>query len=399
MLNTNTPAVVLGRSPTALYIIRELGRAGIKVCSVGMQSHTANWSSYLQHNPATLNPGNEEECLSLLLQHFGKKGKKAFLIASSDQDLDFIYRNIDVLSANFYIQTSILTGQAHNIMDKEQLYQLCIEKGIAVPGSWSADAEKLNDLLGSIQFPCLIKPSLMHEVKTFMAGKKLWTATNNENFKAITATLPRGKTPWLVQEIIPGPESEIWLYCAFFDKHSKPQQAFTARKIRQFPPGFGSASLVQSEDNQELSNLCEQFFTSIKYQGIAAAELKRDAKTGQLKMIEINPRPSLWFEASSAANKQISLAAYCEASDQNLPQEQPQQQGVYWRYWLKDTYSRIFYKLNPGFILPAPVIPNLNNNRSVGAVYARDDVKPAYGELHNLLRKLLQRITAKVTKK
>lgn len=401
MKQSQPPCIVLGRSPTALYVIRELGQADIPLCSEGKTSHTANWSKFLTHTPSTLEATTDKERVNNLLKSVSSTtADKAYLIASSDQDIAFIIRNSDTLSEAFHIQHSYKNGLAEKIMDKEFLYDLCIKHDVPVPGSWTKNKNELLNLQQQLNFPCLIKPSLIHEVKTYMAGKKLWVAKTSKDFESIISKLPTGKTNWLVQEIIPGPESEIWLYAAYFDVNSNSHQAFTARKLRQFPPGFGSASMVRSEDNPELKELCESFFKKISYQGIAAAELKRDPKDNQLKMIEINPRPSLWFGLSTSAEKHISLATYNDALGTNFPKESPQLNNVYWRYLFKDMYSAVFYYINKGFILPAPNLSNSSKvQKHVWAVFSTDDFKPALGELHYFLRKLILRIIKRSTKK
>ena len=108
-----------------------------------------------------------------------------------------------------------------------------------------------------------------------------------------------------MQEIISGPESNITLWCGYIDAAGSVRQSFTARKLRQYPPGFGSASLVESEVCRETSETAERFLVKAGYRGIAAAEFKRHPKTGELKIIEVNPRPSLWFSVSTKSGVRL----------------------------------------------------------------------------------------------
>src|SRR5690606_18413526 len=98
----------------------------------------------------------------------------------------------------------------------------------------------------------------------------------------------------------------------------------------------------------------ERFLGALGYRGIAAVEFKRDLH-GALKMIEINVRPSLWFSLTSAAGKRPVLAAYHDLAGSSHPLAEGQQEnGVRWRYFLKDAWSSLFYLLNRGFLLPPP---------------------------------------------
>lgn len=401
MDGTQPLCIVLGRSATALYIIRELGRTGIPICSEGMHSHTADWSKYLTHKPSKLGGITDgERVTNLLSLGATKRGDDTCLIASSDQDIAFLTRNANALSEKFHLQPSYANGLAEKLMDKEYLYHLCGQHDIPVPASWTKSRKQLRNLTDAINYPCLLKPSLIHEVKEFMAGKKMWIVNSAEEFKSIISKLPSGKTNWIAQEIISGPESEIWLYAAYFDKDSIPHQACTARKLRQFPPGFGSASLACTQENSNLVEICESFFKKISYQGIITAEFKKDPKDGNLKIIEVNPRASLWFGVTTAAQKLISLAAYNDATGREAPDDIQQQNGVYWRYLPKDIYSQIFYRWNKRFILPAPEPKNFPKSRKrVWAVFSYDDINPAIGELLFYFKKLVTRLTASATQR
>ncbi len=387
------PCIVLGRSPTALYAIRELGRATVPICSEGRHSHTANWSRYLTYTPSTIDGDTDQERVNLLLDSVRtSRNQKAFLLASSDQDIAFISRNSDKLSEHFHFQYSYLNGLAEKLMDKGYLYNLCKKHNIPVPSTWIKNKTELQTINRYLRYPCIIKPSLIHEVKETMVGKKLWVAETVKDFDTIVANLPPGNTSWLVQEIIPGPESEIWLYAAYFDLNSDPHQACTARKLRQFPPGFGSASLVCTDNNQELKTVCETFFKKMSYQGIATAELKRDIVDGKMKMIEINPRPSLWFGVTSKAGRSITLAAYLDAIGEKPVIEGPQLNNVYWRYLFKDLYSILFYCTKSPFILPPPVVDFKERPlKQTWAVFSYDDIKPFFGEIIYYLKKIANR--------
>jgi D-aspartate ligase len=391
------PALVLGHSPTGLYAIRELGRAGVPVFSCG-EGGSATRSKYLTFGPKCIIQSDEAARLKALVTAGQLGGGAKFpLFATSDQDVDFVMRHSKILSKHYTFQKSFDDGIAAKVLNKESFYDLCRNNGIDVPRSWDVDRRNVAALESEVPYPCLIKPSLIHAVKKSMAGRKLWTVETREEFKTIARNLPEGDTSWLVQEIIPGPESEILLFCAYFDTTGKAHQPFTARKLRQFPPGFGSASLTISEAVEDIRRVSIALMQAIQYRGIAATEFKRDPRDGRLKVIESNPRPSLWFGNSSAAGKKIVLTAYCDMAGINLPEDSRQREGVLWQYGLKDLYSRLFYWRNRDFILPAPVLPEKGGVAPrVWAVFARDDQGPVLSEIANMARKALNRLGLRI---
>ena len=385
------PAVVMGLSPTGLYAVRELGRAGISVTGMASSIQAGSSSRYLAHLITAASP---EARLKALLDRFPAQGEgaSAVLIPTSDEDIAFIASHQAALGKRFAFQASYTDGTAETVLTKERFYALCEEMGIAYPRLWKSRLEDIGALRGSIKYPCLIKPSRVHEAKALLAGKKGWVVSDEASFDAVVAGIPQGTGLLLLQEIVPGPESAITLYAAYFDQRGEPQQAFTARKVRQYPPGFGSASLVCSQPEPESQAIAERLLRSMGYKGIAAAEFKRDPRDGVLKIIEVNARPSLWFALTSAAGKQLALAAYQDLSGAGKAlADAPQVDGVWWRFYLKDLYSAVFYKLKQDFVLPAPDTAGLQTARAVVyAVFAKDDPAPVFADALNMARKLFR---------
>lgn len=382
------PAVVMGLSPTGLHVVRVLGRAGVPVTGVadGIQAGAAS-----RYCGAVISGSDPAERLDNLCAAFPESTCKPVLIPTSDQDIDLVIDNAERLSRHFRFQGSYGDGLARQIMDKARFYQLCEAQDVAYPRLWSGTREQIKELGSGIAFPCMIKPALIQLLKGQMKGRKGWIARDAQEYDAQVAQIPDGAGTLLVQEIVPGPESNITLWCGYLGGGEA--QGFTARKLRQFPPGFGSASLVQSHPEPETAQIAMRLLTSLGYRGIAAAEFKTDPNTGQLKMIEVNTRPSLWFSISEAAGRPVVLQAYRDLAGLPAQPPRPQQDGIRWRYGPKDLYSRLFYAFNRGFILPAPDVETAGPaHHRTYAVFAWDDPKPALAELGNFAYKAWARL-------
>lgn len=389
-----TPAVVLGLSPTGLYAIRELGRRGVPVLGVGAEAQSAARSRFLTWGPRCIVEPDEGRRLARLLEAFPEGGSRAVLIPTSDQDIDFVVRHRETLSSRFVTAPCYTDGAYARVLSKASFYAACLEADVPTPSYWEARTGDLAALREKIVYPCLVKPSEIHEVKAFMAGRKVLLAPDAASFDAIVSMLPDKDVIWLVQEIIPGPESSITLFAAYFDGDGKPRQAFTARKLRQFPPGFGSASLVSSETLEETRVLSERLLAAIGFRGIGAAEFKRDPRDGRLKAIEVNARPSLWFSLTTACGKEITLDAWRDLSGQSPLADSAQRDGVRWRYLFKDFYSALFYLNDRSFILPRPEIaPASLFQEQVTPVLDFSDPLPSLDELLTYIRKAVRRIS------
>lgn len=393
-----TPAVVLGLSPTGLYAVRELGRAGIKVIGVSSERQCGCRSRYLSQ--LIIEP-DESLRLEKLVSLFRNEPTKAVLIPTSDKDIEFVARYHNELSVKFVFQNSYTLDFIQTILTKENFYRLCEAEGIQYPKLWRSLPSELKNLRDKISYPCIIKPSRIHEVKDLLAGKKGWIAENCDGFSKIIKEIPASAGVLLLQEIIPGPESNITLHATYVDRGGHFQQPISAHKLRQYPPGFGSASLVITSPENESRDIARHILKKMGYHGIAASEFKLDPRDNRLKIIEINARPSLWFAVSSEAGKHLTLAAYHDLAETGYKlAENPQRNNVIWRYVIKDLYSNIFYLSNKNFILPAPDIEvkyRINGNSY--AVFSIDDPFPVLSEWYNLARKALIRVSRKSLKK
>ena len=386
--------VVLGLSVTGLYAVREAARAGFSVLGVGAPGAPGLWSRHLAGRVAgDTAAGRVDEILSRFPE---STGRKPVLIVTSDQDLEEVTLRAATLSRHVHLQPSYVDGSARRILEKDSFYRLCQSQGVSYPDYRSVRLRQLERLDNELRYPLMLKPSSIQDVKHLMAGKKGWIVRSRADLTDVLAYIPYAADPLLMQEIVPGPESNITLWCGYLDAAGKVRQRFTARKLRQYPSGFGSASLVQSETCEETADIAEGLLRKLGYAGIAAAEFKRDPASGDLRIIEINPRPSLWFSLATASGVPLLETLIADAQGEALPAPSVQKDGVLWRYGLKDLASRLFYRTNPDFVLPAPEMAR--KRRATGradVTFAWDDPGPGFGEAVNYARKFSDRLLAR----
>lgn len=387
-------AVVLGLSPTGLYAARELGNAGAHLLGVDLGPATARASKHFRSG-GTWRTDGLQGLLPRLLEYAAGTGQRPFLVATSDLFIEWMIDNAAALRTAFDFPAHYETA-APDLLDKVRFHALCARHGVETPGIWQApDRAALQALAGSIPFPCILKPVLIHRAKAFLKGHKVLVARTREEYQGFVASIPDDSGAWFVQEIIPGPESSITLFAGYVDAGGALRQGFTARKLRQYPAGFGSASLVISETNPETLAICERFLPAIGYRGICGVEFKRDPRDGRLKIIEINPRPTLWFQLSHAAGKRVVLAAANDLQGRAAPPDAPQANGVQWRYFLKDLVSAGFYaSKGRGFLFPAPDLRAAGPVRSrCWPVFDAADPMPALMEPVHYVAKAFKRFT------
>jgi predicted ATP-grasp superfamily ATP-dependent carboligase len=387
--------IVLGLSPTGLYAVREIGRAGFSVLGVADDLACGEYSRLLTYPDKAWRCRTSDILYKRLLAWSDNAARPAVLLPTSDRYIEFIGQHYEILSDRFIFPASY-GSTAQTLMDKGSFHRLCTAHGIDTPGVWQAgNKPTLRQLAARVPFPCILKPMLIHRATRFLRGKKVLLAKDRIEFEALTERIPEGLDGWLVQEVIPGPESNITLFGGYFDRAGKPLQTFTARELRQYPIGFGSASLVRSEHCQETLTQSIEFLTAIGFQGVCGTEFKRDPRDGKLKIIEINPRPTLWFGVTHAAGRRIVETACRDLVGLPVNAHTPQVDGIVWRYALKDIYSRLYYRFKgKHFILPPPEIDgsDVRVNGRTWPVFDLSDPLPALIEPIQFLKKLTGRM-------
>ena len=394
MSGARPQVAVMGLSPTGLHVVRSLARQGARVTGVAQGFQPGRWSRHLSACIVAPDPEARIAALCARFAEAADPAQRPVLIPTSDQDVELVIAHAEALARRFAFQASYSDGLAARIMAKDSFYTLCNQHGLKVPAMHAVRVDGLEALAETLAWPCLVKPALIHEVKHLMRGRKAWIARNLSEFRALARELPAGIGTLIVQEVVPGPESAITLYCAHVDAEGRARQAFTARKLRQYPPGFGSASLAQSCPEPETAALSEALLGAIGYRGIAALEFKRHPGNGALYVIEMNVRPSLWFALGAAAGRDVVASAWRElAGLAPLAEDRPQADGLRWRYALKDMASAAFYRGARDFVLPSPDIEAVGPATAhCGPVFAAGDPAPALAELAGYAAKGMARL-------
>jgi predicted ATP-grasp superfamily ATP-dependent carboligase len=168
--------------------------------------------------------------------------------------------------------------------DKAACLESCRALGIACPAAYSMD-EALDALGRGDGTTVVVKPP--HDegaargiayVRGPDALVRAWTACR-ERFGGA-----------LLQEHIPGGPEAMKTAVLLFSRGSRLAAAFTARKIRQWPPSGGLTAMGLSTEEHELVEQTLPFFEKWGWRGPAEVELKLDERDGRHKLIEINPR-------------------------------------------------------------------------------------------------------------
>src|SRR6266576_3219412 len=78
--------------------------------------------------------------------------------------------------------------------------------------------------------------------------------------------------------------------------------SFTGKKIRQYPVFHGSTSLGICVENETVRKTTTEFMKKLGYKGILDVGYRYDARDGQYKLLDVNPRIGSTFRLFVAEN-------------------------------------------------------------------------------------------------
>ncbi len=366
------PALVLDLSATGLAVGRILCQHGVEVYGLDFSNFAiGQFSKYIKKPFKNLILKKENFC-TLLIDFSKKFETKPVLIPCSDRFIELVSENFDTLKQYYIIQDSLSPSIAPIYLNKREFYKLCERFDVNFPKTmYITGEETIDEIVKNLRFPIILKPYLIHKWKKYLKGQEVILI---DNIKKLNEIFSREKVllkDSMLQEVIPGPESNIYLFKGYFDKDGKNRAYFTGRKIRQYPPNFGSASIAESIINEEVNKLSIEFLEKVGMKGLCGTEYKYDPRDKIYKMIEVNIRPQLWEDLTRIAERDVLWIAYCDLAGFETPLQEEQKNYVRWVYLARDIYSA-YYFMKRGETSFTEILKSYKNLRADAIIDLKD---------------------------
>ena len=342
------PPVIIGVGPgTGLAVARSLGGKGVTVYAMDLGKFSpARYSKFTKKPPWGYTTSVDEQLLSNLIKFAKSMDKKPVLIPTTDSLIEFLWKNHNELSKYFDYWEIYSHEMSIKLLNKKDFYKICDKFGIDYPKVIFMDEESdVNRIYRKLRFPIIIKPYFIHKWKKLLRGQKVILAKDANEFHKFLSTpkFERLLLESMVQEVIPGPESNIYVVKVYLSKSGEIKEFFSGRKLRQYPPNFGSGSLVESYFNKEVVDKSIEFFTKLGINGLGGTEFKYDHRDKKYKMIEVNMRPQLWDDIMRVTGKDLIWYGYCDLVGLNCKSMQKQIYGYKWVYLTRDVISALWF--------------------------------------------------------
>jgi D-aspartate ligase len=137
----------------------------------------------------------------------------------------------------------------------------------------------------------------------------------------------------LAQEFVHGSEARIESYHCYVDQQGRIAGEFTGRKIRTYPLRFGHTTALEITDAADVRGQGRNIVERLSLSGVAKLDFKRDMQ-GNLRLLEINPRFTLWHHPGALAGVNIPALVYADLTGSPRPAPARLKAGLRWcRPW------------------------------------------------------------------
>jgi D-aspartate ligase len=342
------PVIVLELTPTGLSVARSLGSRGIPVYGVDPKRlEIGHFSKYVRNLSWLSYRRFDERLVEALVRLARSLPAKPVLFCGGDPSCEFASQFHEALRPHLAMVDSLRPEVSGIFVNKIEFYKRCHSLGIGLPATFFPQSiEEVKDIARGLAFPAIIKPAYSHLWRTALKGNKiLEVASADELIRCYESYCTDEQRKQItIQEVIVGPETNIAIFTGYTNRNYELVNGFTARKSRQYPPFFGSASYAESCWMPEIVELSREALRALQYHGIAGTEYKYDTRRKEWLLIEINPRVVLWEAIARAAGTDIILDCYLDLiGELPIANLGGQRDGVRWQYLARDTGTVIQY--------------------------------------------------------
>ncbi len=279
-------AIVLGLDLNGLGVVRALGRAGLPIVGVDhLRGHVGRASRYCG-SVVEANPCASDELIRCLQDLGGALAHGGVIFPTMDDTVRILSERRSEVPPSLALSLPSAESVTR-LMEKEDLACLARQHGWPAPETMTCGtAAEVSETAQRFPYPGVMKPGRRELAAPRGVPQKVWTFENPQELADAYRVLSRWEPRVILQEIVPGPDSSV-VFCLFYaDRSSKARVLFVGRKIRQFPPGYGSTSSAAPAHDERVRAFAERFVADTAFRGLGSVEMKIHARTGEPLLIE-----------------------------------------------------------------------------------------------------------------
>jgi predicted ATP-grasp superfamily ATP-dependent carboligase len=323
-----------------LDLVYPLVMGGFGVAVGGNTLPEVRWSRHTTSCFDLPSPWREPEAAVARLTEFARtQRQRPALVYQTDAALLMVSRHRDALAEHF----DFIIPEAHlveDLLDKRRFASLIQRVGLPAPHTLVALGGENPGDLDALTYPVIVKPAVRDEGDRWGAVAAAAKAVRCQSAEDLALLLSEPSLAGMVvlaQDEIVGDEDQIFSYHAWIDDDGNTRAEFIGRKIRTWPAQFGVSTAVEIIDDSEVAHAGRTTLKAIEFTGVVKIDFKRDP-AGNLLVLEINPRFSLWHHPGAKAGVNIPAMVVDHLRGRPVAQHQPTT-GVRWCNPWKDVVA------------------------------------------------------------
>ena len=296
MSGDRPPVLLLGSGLTVLGALRLLNRAGCDPVVLAGDAGIATRSRHYRAAPRSSGSTPAEVDLPAYLEQLPLS--RAVLLPCSDAWMLRVARCAAVVAPRFPSAVSA-AAVLEQLIDKWSLARLLVELDLPHPRTIGLEPGEPLPPLDEIPMDrAFIKPRDSAPFFARFGTKGIKVASRAELIRQLERIAPSGLAVQL-QEYVPGPSTNHFYVEGYIDRTAELRSLFVRQRGRMYPPDFGNSTSFESVAPAVVPDAVEtvaRLLAHVRFRGIFSVELKRDARDGICKLIEINARPWWYVE-------------------------------------------------------------------------------------------------------
>jgi len=265
-----------GNFKHTLAAVRSLGKKGNEVTVLSHLSFSISfYSKYCHHHVIAPDPEKDPQFAAFLLEYVKKNHIDVLLPVSFAAVMQVVHIRHELEK---YVKIPLADDGALDIAgSKDRTIQFAEKIGIRIPKTWypltEADVETIAH---EVSYPAVIKGS---EESGFVRYANS-PGELSEKYRMISRHSP------VIQEYITG---EGYGFFALYN-HGSARAIFMHKRVREYPVTGGPSAFAESVYVLALRDAGLRILNSLHWHGVAMVEFKKDEKTGDFILMEINPK-------------------------------------------------------------------------------------------------------------
>ncbi|MDO5671977.1 MAG: carboxylate--amine ligase [Actinomycetaceae bacterium] len=236
------------------------------------------------------------------------------LLANTDSLIRAIAERVDELRTRYLLQ--VLPMETLDLVsDKASFARLCAEVGVPHPQTVVVDCSGIADGAWKapdvpFAFPVVAKAakSSDYEGLSFEGKKKVYLISTPDELQELWSTLALAgfRSTFVVQEVIPGDDTQVWSVTAYVNTQGIITLKAAAHVLLEdhAPSALGNPVAMVTNLRQDLLDYSTKLLERSGYRGFANFDVKVDPRNGTPYFLEVNPRigRNNYYATASGAN-------------------------------------------------------------------------------------------------